>query len=206
MADNSWLQDTVNHPQIQAWFKELKLVHPEIPYDTAYDFIKNDTSGYDYKKAVDNGAYPKRDPGTGQLHWDDIGKTPIYWKKYLTQVMTPAIRQQEGPAKHDNLGGGRDTRTKTIRRSIPKNFDRWLTKYPQAMESGNPTNAPAFVNFMGNQGGPYGGGWAPLSVPGNETWIPGVKNIMKQNLGQPTYDYLHSMNLVKVPWEGTAWT
>lgn len=201
MASN-WLDTLSKNKDANAWYAALQAAYPELQGTSIRDYVAKDTSGYDYSKAVAANRYPKIDSGTGQLHWDDIGKGDTYWKNYLVQNMFPAVRRQEGPAVYDPVKHI-DTRDQTIKNSIRNNWDRWNTKYPDAM---NNPKAPDYVTFMGNEGGPVGKGWAnPKVSPINKTWIPGVKSIMKQNLGTPTYNYLHDMNIVQPPvdnWGG----
>ena len=146
----------------------------------------------------------------------DTGKSLEYWKRRIVQDTFPAIRRQEGPALYDPKRQI-DTRDQTIRNSTYNNAGRWMEKYPGVL--GDRTKGPPFLDFMGNEGGPFWNnpesirsgatGWAKPGAPNddgtNQYWIPKIKEIMKQQLGEPTYNYLHDMNIVmqpNAPWEG----
>ena len=207
MADQNWLDTAVKNPQVQAWFSSLKARYPQEVKGNVKDWIKKDQLGskvedasqYDYKKAVSLGRFPQTDSLSGDLHWDDAGKNPKYWGKTMQNLLFNPIRRQEGRPKFDP-SQQIDTTDKSILGSIPKNVTRWLSKYPDAMQPGNPSRAPDFITFMGNQGGKYGTGWARPGAPNdhygtNKNWIPAVHSMLKQEVGQGEYDYLHSQNL-----------
>jgi len=130
MGETSWLEKAKVNPNVRAWYKQLQDNYPQefsnVPMES---FLINDPSGYDYKKAVDANLYPVPQPADqNRFHWDDIGKTPKYYRKnMLPQNSMDMTKQFEGfvptiymdTKGNPTVGSGLNLKDKMVRGLVP---------------------------------------------------------------------------------------